>query len=270
MISALALSIAVLRVDPPSAAPVSPPPTPTATAAVTTAASTPAATPSAVTWLGVTLGQSSRGVRAELGKPREIIPISVGEQWRYDVDSGAVSLELIFDQDQVVSISASTAPGKQSTLADPAGGALGMPAAALQSARGTPIAAYDNGQQVAYGDPNGIRWFYTIGTGAVTRISVSAPLPASPASQVVADASHDGSSEAKAFIVNAATQGDATNAEVGELRSLTCDDGGVWQIVTQELATAGGRYYDIYHVACSTNHQLHDYYFDVTQSASHI
>lgn len=270
MISTLALTFAVLATPGPPPAPAVPSAAPSPIVAVPAAAATTAAAPASVTWLRVSLGQSSREVRSELGKPREIIPISIGEQWRYSADSGAASLELILDQDQVVSISASVIPGKQSTLADPAGGALGMSATALQAARGTPIATYDDGSQVAYGDPNGIRWFYTIGSGAVTRISVSEPLPAAPASQVVADAAHDGSSEAKAFIVTAATQGDATNAEVGELRSLTCDDGGVWQIVTQELATAGGRYYDIYHVSCSTNHQLHDYYFDVTQSASHV
>jgi hypothetical protein len=260
----LAMATAVPTVGPsaaPSAAPVAGPVAPAASPASTT---TPA-----TAWLGVSLGQSSKDVRSELGRPREIIPTSIGDMWRYDADAGNVSLELILDQDQVVSIAASPKAGKQSTLSDPTGGALGMTATSLQTARGMPIATYDNGD-VAYGDPAGVRWFYTIDGGVVTRISMSAPLPSAPPAQVISDAAHDGSSAAKAFIVKASTQTDAANAELGFFKTMPCDDGGAWQIVDQELVTAGGGFFDLFHVSCSTNKQLHDFYFDVTQSYAHL
>jgi hypothetical protein len=252
LICALALGFAD-----PSAAPSSVVPT---TQAVATTA------PQISSWLGASLGEASKDVRTQLGKPREIIPSNVGDLWRYDIDHGNVTLELVIDQDQVVNIAARLKDGKQSSLADPLGGAIGMSAQALQAARGVPLATYDNGSDLAYGDPTGVRWFYSLDNGAVWSIEISKPLPAPPPAQVIADAAHDGSTLQRALMVKAATDADATNAEMDYLHRLPCESGGAWQVTGQELVPAGGRYYDLLHTACSTTKLTHDFYFDITDS----
>jgi hypothetical protein len=233
-----------------------------------TASPSPAATPAPVitSWLGVSLGEASKDVRAQLGKPRQIVPSSVGDLWRYDTDNGNVTLELVINQDQVLNIAARLNDGKHSSLADPFGGEIGMNAQALQTVRGTPIASYDNGANLAYGEAAGVRWFYAMDNGVVSGIEVSKPLPPPPAAQVIADAAHDGSTLDKALVVKAATQTDGTNAEVAFLHKLTCENGGSWQISGEEFIPVAGRFFDLYHVSCSTTKLTHDYYFDITAS----
>ena len=252
LILALALGFADPAVSPSSAGPT---PQGVATAA-----------PQISTWLGASLGEASKDVRAQLGKPREIIPSNVGELWRYDIDGGNVTLELVLDQGEVVNIAARLKDGKHSSLTDPLGGAMGMSAQTLQAARGMPLATYDNGSDLAYGDPTGVRWFYSLDNGAVWSIEVSKPLPPPPPAQVITDPNHDGSTPQRAFMVKAATETDATNAELDYLHKLGCASGGEWQVTGQELIPAGGRYYDLLHTACSTTKLTHDYYFDITDS----
>jgi len=227
----------------------------------------PTASPPLITsWLGVSLGESPKDVRSQLGKPREIVPSSVGDLWRYDVDNGNVTLELVVTQGQVLNIGARVKDGKQSSLADPMGGALGMSGQALQSARGVPLATYDDGASIAYGEATGIRWFYSLDGGVVTGIEVSKPLPPAAPAEVIVDASHDGSRVDRAMIVKATTQEDATNAELSYLHGLQCENGGSWQVTGQELVPAGGKFFDLYHMACTTTKAVRDYYFDVTSS----
>jgi hypothetical protein len=227
----------------------------------------PSPTPVVAAWLGVALGDSSKQVRAALGKPLDITATSVGDLWRYDADHGNATLEIIVDQDQVLNIAARAKSGKQSALADPLGGSLGMSAQALQAARGTPIATYDNGDSLAYGDVTGVRWFYTLDSGTVTSIEVSRPLPPPAAPQIEADAYHDGSTITRALLVKADSESDATTGELAYLRKLSCDNGGgAWTLGTQEVVSAGGRFFDLYHVTCSSSKQPHDFYFDVTDS----
>lgn len=227
----------------------------------------PAATGS---WLGLVLGESSSSVRSTLGKPREILSTSAGELWRYEYDNRNVGLELLFDQDQLVNIAARVKPSKQSALPDPFGGVLGMSAGALKSARGAPIATYDGGASIAYGAPDGVRWFYSIDSGVVSAIEESKPLPTpSPPAQVIADTMHDGSSVAKALLVNASNDADAVNAEYVYIRGLECGLSGTWQVTTQRLITQRGRYYDQLHAACSNSKLERDFYFDITQSYGH-
>ena len=226
----------------------------------------PTSPPAVSTWLGVTLGEAAKDVRAQLGKPRETLAASVGDIWRYDTDNGNVTLEIIINQGQVFNIAARVNDGKHSSLADPLGGALGMSAQALQTARGTPLATYDNGASLAYGQAAGVRWFYSLDNGTVSAIEVSMPLPATPAPEVVADAAHDGSAPEKAITVKAATQADAAGAEVSFLRRSPCESGGNWQVVGQQLLPAGGRYYDLYHVVCTSTKLPRDFYFDITDS----
>src|SRR5215472_5917707 len=134
-----------------------------ATSIGATPAPSPSPSPTLVdAWLGVSLGEGSRAVRTQLGKPLEIAPTSVGDLWRYNYDSGNVTLELVLAQDQVVNIAARVKDGKHSSLADPFGAALGMSPTALQTVRGTPIATYDSGARLAYGQTTGVRWFYSI------------------------------------------------------------------------------------------------------------
>lgn len=227
----------------------------------------PTASPPMIeSWLGVTLGEAPKDVRSQLGKPREIVPSSVGDLWRYDVDNGNVTLELVVAQNQVLNIGARVKDGKQSTLADPMGGAMGMSAQSLQATRGTPLATYDDGASIAYGEATGVRWFYSLDNGAVSGIEVSKPLPPAAPAEIVVDASHDGGRVDRAMIVKASTQTDATNAELAYLHDLRCDGGGSWQVTGQELVPAGGKYFDLYHVACTTTKAVRDYYFDVTGS----
>jgi len=259
-IIAVVLALAAQPGDQPSALP-----SPVATAApAVPAAPAPSASPAVVSWLGAQIGQSPADLRSSLGRPKQIVPTNVGDQWSYNADKGNVTLEIIVDQNHVVSITARVNPGRQSTLADPFGGALGMSASALTAARGTPGATYDNGAEVAYADPSGARWDYNFDNGAVSGISVWAPLPPPTAPQVVSDATHDGSTTWKAFIVKASTQTDAANAELAFLQSLSCGTGGTWQIITEESVSAGGGFFDLYHVACSTTKSPHDFYFDVS------
>jgi hypothetical protein len=254
---------AAATVAPASSAVVSPGP-------LVSAQPSPSATPTASpSWLGAVLGESPKDLRSQLGKPREILSANVGDLWRYDIDTGNVTLEIVVDQNQVVSIAARVKPGKQSTLADPLGGALGMTAAAVTTARGTPIATYDNGDEIAYGDATGVRWFYSLDNGVVTGISESAPLPPPVSASVISDVTHDGSTVARAFLVKATTQVDATNAEVSFLQTLSCGTGGLWRVVNQEMVNAGGGFFDLYHVTCSTSGSLHDFYFDVSQAYAH-
>jgi len=247
---------------------VTPAPLPSAAAVQSSAvASPPTASPPVIaSWLGVTLGESPKDLRPTLGKPREVVPSSVGDLWRYDVDNGNVTLELVVVQDQVLNIGVRVKDGKQSTLADPMGGALGMSAQALQTARGTPLATYDDGASIAYGEAAGIRWFYSLDNGAVTGIEVSKPLPPPVPAQIVVDGSHDGSRVDRAMIVKATTQTESTNAELAYLHGLQCESGGNWQVSGQELVPAGGRFFDLYHVTCSTTKAVRDYYFDITSS----
>jgi len=236
------------------------------------AAQVAAATPAPVTsWLRLTLGESSRDVRTTLGKPVETFTTSAGLLWRYDFDNLNVGLELLFDQDQLVNIAARVKPSKRSSLPDPFGGALGMSATALQSARGTPIATYDNGASIAYGAPDGVRWFYSIDSGIVSAIEESKPLPPTPPpAQVVADPAHDGSSISKALVVNATKDADAVNAEYVYIRGLECGVSGTWQVTGQRLITQAGREYDQLHAACTSSKLERDFYFDITQSFGHI
>ena len=262
MTPVLVLSAALLLADPAAQTAAS-----GTSSAGLAAAAQASATPAVIsTWLGVSLGEASKDVRAQLGKPRTVVPSNVGDRWRYDADNGNVTLELVVNQSRVVNIAARVNDGKQSSLADPFGGALGMTTQALQGARGTPIATYDNGGTLAYGDPKGVRWFYSIDNGAVSAIEVSNPLPAVPAAQVTVDAAHDGSTLTKALLVSAPTQTDATNAEMDYLQKLPCGGGGTWQVIGQELVPAGGRYFDLLHVSCSTTKLPRDYYFDITSS----
>lgn len=218
-------------------------------------------------WLGLTLGESSRDVRSALGKPLEILTTSAGDLWRYDFDNRNVGLELLFDQDQLVNIAARVKPAKRSSLADPFGGALGMSATALQSARGAPIMTYDNGASIAYGAPDGVRWFYTIDSGVVSAIEESKPLPPTPPpAQVIADATHDGTSIAKALVVVATTDAEATNAEYVYIRGLSCGVSGAWQVSTQRLIEQAGHDYDQLHAACTVGQFERDFYFDITNS----
>jgi hypothetical protein len=227
---------------------------------------TPAQTPLATSLLNVSLGESARDVRSQLGKPHEIVPSSIGDLWRYDADNGNATLEIVINQDQVLNVAVRVKGGKQSSIADPYGASLGMSAQALASLRGAPIASYDDGASLAYGQPAGVRWFYTLDAGAVTGIQVSMPLPAPDAVQVVSDAQHDGSTEAKAFVVKARTEAATTNAELTFLRSQTCDASGSWQVKGQELVADAGRYFDLFHLMCSATQHPKDFYFDITQS----
>ncbi|HXW75937.1 MAG TPA: hypothetical protein VEJ20_00855 [Candidatus Eremiobacteraceae bacterium] len=277
MMRALALTIAI-QASIPSAqwsaggSPVAPSPTPAIAAPAGGASAAPSASPSPTatpitSWLGVTLGEPSKAVRATLGRPLEIVPTNVGDEWRYAADNGNATLELVLVQDQVLNIAVRVKPGKTSKLADPAGGALGMTAADLTAARGVPIATYDNGDSVAYGDVTGVRCFYSLENGVVTSIEISEPLPSPPPATVTADANRDGSSLARAFLVAASTSADATAAELAYIHGLTCDNAsGLWTLSTQELVSSDGRYYDLYHVTCSTTKLPHDFYFDVTES----
>jgi hypothetical protein len=259
-IIAVILALAAQPGDQPSALPSSP-----AMAAPAASATPSPAIPAAnVSWLGATIGQTPAELRSSLGRPNQIVPTNVGDQWSYSADKGNVALEIIVDQNHVVSITARVNPGRKSTLGDPFGGALGMTASALVAARGTPGATYDNGAEVAYADPTGARWNYNFDSGSVSGISVWAPLPPSTAPQVISDATHDGSTPWKAFMVKAASPADAANAELAYLKSLACDTGGTWQIVTEESVVAGGGFFDLYHVACSTTKSPHDFYFDVS------
>jgi hypothetical protein len=227
--------------------------------------STPTPAPVFTTWMGVSLGQASKDAKMSLGKPREIVPSSIGALWRYDVDNGNATLELVINQDRLLNIAVRVKDGKRSVVADPFGATLGMSAQALQTMRGIPIATYGKGANLAYGDPVGVRWFYTLDAGVVTGIEVSQPIAPPLAPQVISDASHDGSREGKAFLVKAATDIESTNAEYTFLRTLACDAGGTWKPVGQELVSAGGRYYDLMHVSCSTTKVPRDFYFDITQ-----
>ena len=218
-------------------------------------------------WLGLSLGESSKDVRSTLGKPLEILTTSAGDLWRYDFDNRNVGLELLFDQNHLVNIAARVKPSKRSSLADPFGGALGMSSAALQSARGAPIATYSDGATIAYGAPDGVRWFYSIDSGTVSSIEESKPLPPTPApAQVVADTMHDGSSIAKALIVNATSDADAVNAEYVYIRGLECGVSGTWQVTGQRLITQRNRAYDQLHAACTNSKLERDFYFDITNS----
>lgn len=252
----VSLMLASAVVDVPSAGPstapaVSPAPTPVSAA--------PAP------WLGLSLGESSHDVRTSLGKPLEIVATSAGDLWRYDYDDHKVGLELLFDQDQLVNIAARIKPSKQSSLADPFGGALGMSASALASARGTPIASYDDGASLAYGSADGVRWFYSLDSGAVSAIEESKPLPPTPPpAQVLADATHDGSSIAKALVVTATDDADATNDEYVYIRGLSCGTSGSWQVTTQRLIEQSGKYYDQLHAVCTETKTERDFYFDIT------
>lgn len=228
-------------------------------------APSPSPTPTLVdAWLGVTLGEDSHAVRAQLGKPLEIAPTSIGDVWRYNFDSGNVTLELMLTQDQVVNIAARVKDGKHSALADPFGAALGMSPTALQSVRGTPIATYDDGARLAYGQSAGVRWFYSIDNGAVSAIEVSKPLPPPPAAHLTADTQHDGTSSDRAIVVEATSQGDVAAAETDYLHSLACDAGGNWVVTSQQLIVANGRYFDRFHVACSASSATRDFFFDIT------
>ena len=227
-------------------------------------------TPAMQLWLGLALGESTANVRVTLGKPLEILPTSAGDLWRYDFDGHNVGLELLFDQDQLVNIAARVKPAKQSSLADPFGGALGMSAAALQTARGTPIATYASGASIAYGAPDGVRWFYSIDSGLVSAIEESKPLPPTPPpAQVIADATHDGSSIAKALVVTATTDADAVNAEYVYIRGLECGVSGTWQVTGQSRITQGSRDYDQLHATCTSSKVVRDFYFDITTSFGH-
>ena len=244
-----------------------------ATSAASPAAAVPAPAASPVAsdaWLGLVLGESSRDVRASLGKPVEIVPTSAGELWRYDYDGRNVGLELLFDQGELVNIAARVKPAKRSSLADPLGGALGMSASALATARGTPIATYDSGASVAYGSADGVRWFYTFDAGVVSAIEESKPLPPTPQpAQVIADSTHDGSSLGKALVVTATDDADATNAEYVYIRGLECGTSGSWQVTTQRLIEQAGKYYDQLHAVCSDTKAERDFYFDITAGYGH-
>ena len=224
-------------------------------------AASPSASPVISSWLGVTLGEASKDVRSQLGKPREIVASSVGDLWHYDIDNGNATLEVVISQDQVLNITARVKDGKQSSLADPVGGALGMTAQALRSARGVPLATYDNGASIAYGQAAGVRWFYAVDDGVVTGISVSNPLPSPAPAEVLSGSGRDGSRLERALVVKASKAIDATNAEMTFLRKLACSGGGSWRVTGQETVPAGGRYFDLLHVMCST-----DFYFDVASS----
>lgn len=226
---------------------------------------TPVPAPVITTWMGVTLGEASKDARTMLGKPRDVVPSSIGELWRYSVDNGNATLELVVNQGQILNVAVRVNGGKHSALADPFGASLGMSAQALQALRGVPIATYGSGANLAYGEPIGVRWFYTLDGGLVTGIEVSQPIVPPPAPEVISDATHDGSSEAKAFIVKAATDIESTNAEYTFLRTLKCDAGGTWKPVGQELVAAAGHYYDLLHVACSATNVPRDLFFDITQ-----
>ena len=231
-------------------------PQPTASAASATAA--PAV------FMGISLGATTRAVRAQLGKPREVLSASIGDVWRYDVDHGNATFDVVIATDAVVDIAARTKPGKQSSLADPFGGALGMTTTTLATARGAPAATLDNGARLAYTDAAGGRWFYEVNGGVITGIELSTPLPPPPAAQVVSDTRHDGSTIDRALVVNAATEADGVQAEMDYLGSLSCDGDGRWQVVNQELVPAAGRYYDLIHTVCSVSKHPRDFYFDAT------
>lgn len=234
------------------------------------ASPTSAVSPVPQLWLGLALGESTVNVRATLGKPLAIVPTSAGDLWRYDFDNHNVGLELLFDQDQLVNIAARVKPAKQSSLTDPFGGALGISAAALQTVRGAPIATYDSGSSVAYGASDGVRWFYTIDNGLVSAIEESRPLPPTPPpAQVIADATHDGSSIAKALVVTATTDADAVNAEYVYIRGLECGVSGTWQVTGQNRIAQGGHDYDQLHATCTTSKVVRDFYFDITTSFGH-
>ena len=256
----IAAFLLALILAPTGAAHASPSPTPVPT---------PTPVPAPVAWLGATLGETSADLRSQLGKPREILGTNVGDLWRYDADNGNVTLEVVVSSDKVESITARVKPGKQSALADPLGGALGMSVAALEGARGAPGATYDSGGELAYQDAAGLRWNYGIDSGVVFSISIWAPTPVPVQAQVVSDASHDGTTLAKAFIVKATSQSDATNAELSFMHTLACGDGGDWQVIDQELVTAGGGFFDLYHVVCTTTKAGRDIYFDVSESYAH-
>ena len=260
MASALVVSMMLALASP------APPP---ASPSLASAASAPVPNTTGL-WLGLVLGESPSVVRSTLGKPLEILTTSAGDLWRYDYDNRNVGLELLFSGDQLVNIAARVKPSKRSGLADPFGGALGMSAAALAKARGAPIATYDGGASIAYGAPNGVRWFYSIDSGVVSAIEESKPLPPpSPPSQVIADTMHDGSSIAKALVVHASNDADAVNAEYVYIRGLECGVSGTWQVTTQRLIEQGGHYYDQLHAACTNSKLERDFYFDITQSYGH-
>ncbi len=240
-------------------------PSTSSSASPTVASSAIPATPAPLAALaGVTLGSSSKEVRAQLGKPREILSASLGDVWRFSADGGNATLDVLIAGDTVIDVAVRSSDGKQSTLADPNGGALGMTAQALQAVRGAPVATLDGGEHLAYADRGGARWFYTIVNGTVTRIELASPAPPPAAAQVIADARHDGSSVEHALIVNAATESDGVQAEMSYIGGLSCDESGRWQVTGQELVPAGGRYYDLLHAVCSVSKHPRDFYFDVT------
>lgn len=229
-----------------------------------TPAPPPASPPVSPLFLGIALGDPSKSVSAALGKPKEVLSSSIGDIWRYSADRGNATLDVAIAANTVVDIAARVNDGKQSSLADPLGGALGMTAAALSAARGAPAASLDGGGRLAYADASGGRWVYTIDGGVVTGIELASPVPPPPAAQVIADARHDGSAVDRAILVNAATEADGVQAEMSYLGSLSCDGGGRWQVTGQELVPAGGRYYDLIHTACSVSKHPRDFYFDST------
>jgi hypothetical protein len=101
----------------------------------------------------------------------------------------------------------------------------------------------------------------------VSAIEESKPLPPTPPpAQVIADATHDGSSIAKALVVTATTDADAVNAEYVYIRGLECGVSGTWQVSGQHPIAQGGHDYDQLHAACTTSKVERDFYFDVTTS----
>ena len=229
----------------------------------------PVPTPVVKVFDGVTLGDTTVSVRKTLGKPFEIDPVNIGEMWRYNADGGNARLSVVFAGGAALSITLSTRDAKKSTFTDPYGVILGMTVDQLTSVRGQPVTVADNGNR-AYGDLAGARWVYGFDGGQITDINLSQQLgsPAKPAtSSIDVAGGHDGASVERAILINADTSGAGTDLEYGYIKSLTCAQGGAWNVITQTTTAVGARWIDEFDVACSTDKSAQKFYFDVTSYA---
>jgi hypothetical protein len=229
----------------------------------------PSPTPIVNTFANVTLGDLRNVVRKNLGKPREVDPVNIGEMWRYTTDGGKASLSVIFVNDAALSITLSVIGAKKSSIADPYGVTMGMTVDQLTSVRGQPITVSDSGNRV-YGDPSGVRWVYGFDSGLVTDINVSQPVQSSatPAPATIdASSGRDGRDFDHAIIVNASSTGSGTDLEYRYIKTLSCNLSGAWNIITQQTVAVGARWYDEFDLTCSSDKTTRALYFDVTSYA---
>lgn len=241
-------------------------PAPLPGAATPTPSPVPTPVPVYTALFGVTLGDSRAAASKALGKPLEVVPVNVGEMWRWSADGGNAQLAVVFANDAAMSVTFSPNNGKKSTLQDPYGVALGITVDQLTSLRGQALTVSDNGNRV-YGNLSGVRWVYGFDNGALTDIDISEPLqsvaPPPPAS-LDTSGGRDGANMARAVIVKAATASAGIDLEYAYIKGLTCGQGGSWGIVTQTTVAVAERWYDEFDVLCSSDRSTNVLYFDVT------